>query len=372
MTTIAAILFCALSMFVGSVCMTAMGFGCGICYLFIYQIGSMAGLEDCCGLPDLKYEVMLQTLGLATISPVLLWGTGLRENVNWLIFLGMVPVCLVVGPVGQFLQGYTPVPILRIIIGAATLFVSFWQLLAMYRMVRGVPKHKDAKEEEGTEISNPVAVDLKGSPSKTEDLNDYASKKTKAPLSVTEDQPSEKQVKENQDMSRIEENKAIVNWTREKLGRKEKFAICCLNLKSEVWPLRPKIAFMFLAGLTSGLLKGLVGAGGPPVILFFFIYDYKKEVVRATGAVLAVINSVVLLISYIVKSPPPERSTATWFVREDMWLYVAVMVAGLVGCPLGIYLSRFLNKWAYKAGLCAVLILNGISMIVTASITLSA
>ena len=372
MATIAAILFCALSMFVGSVCMTAMGFGSGICYLFIYQIGSMAGLEECCGLPDLKYEVMLQNLGLAAISPVLLWGTGLRENVSWLIFLVLLPIGLIVGPVGQFLQGYTPVPILRIIIGVATLFVAIWQLFAIYRMVRGAPKLKNVIEEDETVISNPVVVDLQGSPSKTETLKDYAKKKTEDPLSVTEDQPSDKQVKEHQDLRRTEEIEADVDSPHKSSGRKEKFAICCLNLKNELWPLQPKIAFMFLAGLTGGLLGGLVGAGGPPIILFFFIYDYKKEVVRANGSGLSVISSVVLLISYIVKSPPPERGTATWFVREDMWLYVAVMVAGLLGCPLGIYLSRFLKKWAYKAGLCALLILNGISMIVTASINLSA
>ena len=375
MATITAILFCALSMFVGSVCITAMGFGSGICYLFIYQIGSMAGLEECCGLPDLKYEVMLQFLGLATISPVLLWGTGLRENFSWLIFLVLVPICLVVGPVGQFLQGYTPVPILRIIIGVATLFVAIWQLFAIYRMVRGAPKQKDVIEEDGTVISNPVVkvTNIQEiSPSKTEDLNNYAMMKTEDPLSVGQDQPSDKQVKQHQDLRRTEENEANVDSPCEGSGRKEKFAICCVNLKSELWPIRPEITFMFLAGLTGGLLGGLVGAGGPPVILFFFIYDYKKEVVRATGAFLAFTISVVLLISYIVKSPPPERGTATWFVREDMWLYVAVMAAGLVGCPLGIYLSRFLNKWAYKAGLCAVLILNGISMIITASISLSA
>ena len=106
MTTIAAILFCALSMFVGSICMTAMGFGSAICYLFIYQIGSMAGLEECCGLPDLKYEVLLLTIGLNTISPILLWVTDIRGNVSWPLALVMVPICLVAVPVGQLLQGY--------------------------------------------------------------------------------------------------------------------------------------------------------------------------------------------------------------------------------------------------------------------------
>ena len=359
-------------MFVGSICMTAMGFGSAICYLFIYQIGSMAGLEECCGLPDLKYEVLLLTIGLVTISPILLWVTNIRGNVSWPIALVLVPICLVAVPVGQLLQGYIPVPMLRIIIGVATLFVAIWQLFAIYRMVQAAPKHKGAKEEDGTVISNPVVVELQESPSKTEDLIDYAREKTKDPISVTEDQPSDRQVEKHQNLRRTEGNEAIVNSPHKSSIRKEKFAICCLNLKSELWPLRPKIAFMFLAGLTSGLLGGLVGAGGPPIILFFFIYHHKKEVVRANGAALMIIHAVILLIIYLVKTPPPERGTATWFVREDMWLYVAVMVAGLVGCPFGIYLSRFLNKWAYKAGLCALLILNGISMIVTASITLSA
>ena len=331
----------------------------------------MAGLEECCGLPDLKYEVLLITIGLVTISPILLWVTNIRGNVSWPIALVMVPICLVAVPVGQLLQGYIPVPILRIIIGVATLFVAIWQLFAIYRIVRSEPKHKDVIEEDGAVISNPVEVELQGSPSKTEDLIDYALKKPEDSLSVTEDQPSDRQVEEHKNLRRTEGNEAIVNSSHKSSVRKENFAICCLNLKSELWPLRPKIAFMFLAGLTSGLLAGLVGAGGPPIILFFFIYHHKKEVVRANGAALAIINAVILLIIYLVKSPPSERGTATWFVREDMWLYVAVMVAGLMGCPLGIYLSRFLNKWAYKAGLCAVLILNGISMIVTASITLS-
>ena len=354
MATTTAILYCVLSMFMGSTCMSAMGFGCGITYLFVYQIGSWSGLEECCGLPGLKYQVLLSILGLFAISPLLLFKTGLRHNVCWPIYVVLMPISMVTGPLGQILQGYTPVPILRIIVGVATLFVAFWQLFSIYHTT------KEAQKVADTVFTNAITV---------EEVVTEKSGEGNCSASNMEQTSSQQQTSDDKTTVK-DQNDAEKGAATEKNTR-EKVRLCCVVLKEELCPLRGEMVCMFLAGLTGGILGGLVGAGGPPVILFFFLFNYPREVVRANGSAMAVCNSLVLLVTYLTTPPPAEHDTLTWFVLDDVWLYVGVIVAGWVGCPVGIFLHGFLDKWGYRAGLCALLILNGISMIATAGVALS-
>ena len=43
----------------------------------------------------------------------------------------------------------------------------------------------------------------------------------------------------------------------------------------------------------------------------------------------------------------------------------------MLASPLGIFLSRYLNKWGYKAALAAILIVNRLTMITTAALDLA-
>ena len=44
---------------------------------------------------------------------------------------------------------------------------------------------------------------------------------------------------------------------------------------------------------------------------------------------------------------------------------------GLLACPVGMWLSQYLNKWGYKICLAVLLIINSITMLTTASLDLT-
>jgi hypothetical protein len=143
------------------------------------------------------------------------------------------------------------------------------------------------------------------------------------------------------------------------------------DLKHELWPPRFLTMWMFIAGFMSGFLVGLISVGGPPLIIFFFFYDYPEVQTKANGVVITAVNTLVRMITYISRTPPPEYGHGSWFVKEDIWLYVTVAVVGLVAAPIGIHMAGYLNKGAYKAGLALLLIINGVTMVVTSIIKMT-
>ena len=336
----------AVAAFFGNVAFCAMGFGMGICFLFLYQIGAIAGLVECCGLPGLKNAVFLQTIALVVIQPIILCNVGLRKNIRWEIMLLMIPPQLVAVPLGQYLQDFTPAPVLKTIVGVLTIGVAGMQIFTIYRSTRSrgpanpVDLNEDIKKEPVLVIVNPTKDAALSSP--TEYSNNNAGE-------IAEVAPK---------------REPMVDCSTElrEIG---------LELKKELWPPRIITMWMFVSGFTSGFFAGLISVGGPPLIVFFFFYDYPKAQVKANGTVITAANTLVRIITYMVKPTPAEYGHDTWFVGEEVWLYVVVAVVGLLASPIGIYLSRYLNNWTYKAGLAVLLIINGITMIATSIVKLS-
>ena len=673
----------AAAAFFGNVAFSAMGFGMGICFLFVYQIGAIAGLTDCCGLPGLKYAVFIQTIAALVVQPIVLWRVGLKKNLRLEMMLTFIPMQFIGTPLGQFLQDYTPSEILKIIVGVVTLGVAFWQIFNIWQILRA-PKHPvdyemvgdqnggdnyyvigddDEDEEEnekgksknkpdvffligseesgsdwladlirkrnhGIAVPPRIHIDAEILPSfgdLTEDQNyrnlvhavcEYVEKnpetladKKKAPIvfdrkqiarksrknrtlvgvieaildtyaeandcktwictsilamgnhkalndhfgsrlqyvylyqdprdvciclkDTSEDsnlyvisdkwarqqeialeltrsdgdivyqinkealqQDQEKQIelledfltgktagkpellknktrdgsfedeglttwgkdgglsqediqliesvcgsvmmeqgyklktetpidytpdqvtqyrKENTEgaeekkeelrkrdpeswRKREEQREVIAKYTRdtvalpvtlpdndaeatdynklvveEKKEKKKKGNGCTevlVKCKNELWPVRPVIIWMCIAGFLSGFLGGLIGVRGPPLIIFFFFFEYPKLEVKANGSLVAMFNTVVRIITYLAKPPTDEYTGLygheTWFVKEDLYLYLGVAGASLLACPLGLYLTKYLNKWGYKACLTLLLIVNGVTMITTA------
>jgi uncharacterized membrane protein YfcA len=189
---------------------------------------------------------------------------------------------------------------------------------------------------------------------------------------------------DNDDWERREKQEAVFrkfSKTSKDLATIENGAFDNKNTKSEIlrnfsmkflgqlWPVRPVIFWMVAAGFLSGFLGGIIGVRGPPLIIFFFIFEYPKVEVKANGTVIATVNLLIRIFTYMFKPPPEAYASDSWFVKEDTWLYLAVAVAGLLASPIGIFISRYLNKpHLYKAALAALLIVNGITMITVAII----
>ena len=128
---------------------------------------------------------------------------------------------------------------------------------------------------------------------------------------------------------------------------------------------------MLLTGFFDGFLGGLVAVRGPPLIIFFLLFNYPSAVMKANGAVISTVNTYIRLISYILKTPPDTYGTKSWFVQEDLSMYLAVSLAGILASRLGSYATPYLNNGWYKVALTILLIINGLTMIVTASIDIA-
>ena len=142
------------------------------------------------------------------------------------------------------------------------------------------------------------------------------------------------------------------------------------EIKNQLWPIRPVFLWMLLAGFASGFLGGLIGVRGPPLIMFFFFFEYPKNQIKANGSIVATINVVIRVFTYAIRSPPASYPSKNWFTEQDKYLYIFVIIIGVLGAPVGLWLSTRINQARFKLVLACILIINGITMIVTGSLDL--
>ena len=220
-------------------------------------------------------------------------------------------------------------------VGVITISVALWQIFNIWRGAKTSEKTPPTTDDNTTVITNKnIAIEM------TQNTT----------IEMTET-PSKKDVEQNNTVENEE-----LSWLQ--------------KVRAVFHPLRGAIIGMIVFAFLSGFTGGLIGVRGPPLIIFFFIWEYAKPEVRANGTVIATVNTMVRIITYMVKGTPDEYPYDAWFVMEDLYLYLAVAVTSLIAAPIGIYFTRYLNRSGYKIALTMLLIINGITMITTASIDL--
>ena len=358
MAEVSVVAFFALAAFLGTVAFSATGFAMGIMFLFVYQLGSLAGdgwLDQCC---SIRYAVFIQSIAFAVVIPVVLWRVNIRKNIRYDLLFGFVPVTLVATPLGQYMQDYTPVSILKITVGVITVVIALWQIREYFVTRRR--QQKSINEEEGENVKD---VEEKMMVKQEEKRSD-----NKELTLFVEDERDEK--------LRNDQNEHLLKQqivpTRTAIEKQEEAGKSNSSIKAEicrqVCPVaRPVIFWVVVAGFMSGFLGGLIGVRGPPLIVLFLFYEYPKCQIKASGAIVGAVNVVVRVITYALKPPPPTYPTRHWFTADDTWLYVFVGLAGLLATPLGFWLSTQINQALFKMVLACLLIVNGITMIVTGS-----
>eukprot|EP00116_Pleurobrachia_bachei_P006236 sb/3466498/ len=324
-------LYCA-SAFFGNIAFSAMGFGMGICFLFVYQLGVLGGIMGDFGL---KHAVFIQNIAILVVQPLVLWRAGLKQNLRLDMMITMVPMQLLATPIGQVLQDYTPAEILKIVVGVITISVAVWQIWNIWKGSRAEEVNKTPP------TTTPAAVE-----------GDTVITNKNITIEMTETPPPVK----TKDVEQAADTE--LSWLH--------------KVRAVFYPLQGAIIGMIVFAFLSGFTGGLIGVRGPPLIIFFFIWEYAKPEVRANGTVIATANTMVRIITYMVKSTPDEYPYDSWFVMDDIYLYLAVAVTSLIAAPVGLYLTRYLNRSGYKIALTMLLIINGITMITTATIDLIA
>lgn len=123
----------SLTTFLAAFLQGAMSFGLSIMFLFIYQIISMTGLFVLTDFYDLKYAVFIQNIALMVVNPCILWSVGLKKNYKMELVLPFIPVQLIGTPIGQYLHKYTPVSVLKLMIGCLTILIGAKHAFNIYK-----------------------------------------------------------------------------------------------------------------------------------------------------------------------------------------------------------------------------------------------
>ena len=187
-----------------------------------------------------------------------------------------------------------------------------------------------------------------------------------------------------------QENKQTKTSTETEDLRKITDAYGAVLAKIDDYPIKKEKNFIsvkalityILACCFSGILGGLVGARGPPLIIYFLFFPADKELIRVVGVVGSFTSALSRMIAFCVTSPPVDSSWPTtkylnrnttdqvfqfdmnsWFIKNDLYLYVSVIIASVLGCILGIYLHERVNQKVFNLILGSVLLFSSIIMI---------
>ena len=135
----------------------------------------------------------------------------------------------------------------------------------------------------------------------------------------------------------------------------------------EAVPNYPNITlYATLTGCITGFSGGLIGMKGPPLIIFFLIFPFPKTIIRATGVLASLVNVIVRIIVYCSTVPPEldwPKPSDRWFIGEDWPIYVALLVASVVGCVFGDRLFSKVSQGKFDFILTVLLFVCGGSML---------
>ena len=114
----------------------------------------------------------------------------------------------------------------------------------------------------------------------------------------------------------------------------------------------------------------------PPLMIFFLQFPFPKQEARAVGAVLLFLNMALRMLYYVLQDyyGVDTDSTATtttttfkWFYWQSSWhLYVGVVLAGMLGVPIGDWVHHRIDQSKFRFALAIILAGSGIVNIVKA------
>ena len=117
------------------------GFGEAIIFLFIWQIFDLFGYDG----GDFKSAIFVQSLSLFSVQPFLLYETSVRKYAHRRLLLLFVPATLMFTPIGQYVGGIAPIPLMKLIAGAVVLLVAAIETHSRRRRIRAILCRKKTK-----------------------------------------------------------------------------------------------------------------------------------------------------------------------------------------------------------------------------------
>lgn len=312
---------------------------------------------DCarCGIKD---AVFLQTLALGAALPLLLYQSRvvIREHHNKKLLTFFLPSTILGTPLGNFLQEHIPSDIVRLVVGIAITF-------ALTNTLRNlIPQTKCWKN-----------ISSKSNESEQEKVVKNGEEKN-----IDDESRSKSNEGGHEKVVTNEENKNIDDESRDRKAdevEEQKLAPAGAGRRTDVIDVdiltsRSLIIWGTAAGFSSGFLGGLVGVRGPPLMVFFLSFPFPKNVIRANSMVVLIANISIRACYYIIEDVSGARELS-WFERDLWYLYICVMIFGLLGVPLGNIVAKRINENKFKLVIALMLFISGLSNIIKGSIQIA-
>ena len=121
----------ALAAFLGNFGVAVTGFGNAILFLLVYTIFDLAGVMECASC-DIKEAVFIQTLGLASAIPLLIYKAEVHKGFDRKLLMAFIPATIFGTPLGQICQDVLPAAIVRFVVGGVVLFALSFELYKMF------------------------------------------------------------------------------------------------------------------------------------------------------------------------------------------------------------------------------------------------
>lgn len=290
---------------------------------------------------DIKDAVFLQTLALGAALPILLYQSRIviREHHNKKLLTFFIPSTIVGTPLGNFLQDHIPSDIVRLVVG---LVITFALTNTLRKLIPNMDCWKRRR------MTNNNSDGAKDDNSNIQGNND--------------DEESSNGEKRDLDLDSIKEgiggNVQILSTTTGQ--RKDAIDVDTFTSKS-------LIVWGTIAGFFSGFLGGLVGIRGPPLMVFFLSFPFPKNVVRANSILILIVNISIRACYYLIEDISGTRESP-WFENDVWYLYVCVMVFGVLGVPLGKFVANHTNENKFKLVIAFMLFVSGLSNIIKGGI----
>ena len=125
-------------------------------------------------------------------------------------------------------------------------------------------------------------------------------------------------------------------------------------VKLERWP----FSISTLIGITSGLLHGLYGAGGPPIVLFLSNEISTKTTLRATLLVYFLVLDLLLVTIYLLL--PTVFGSKPLINLTVLQLGALLLIPTFIGARVGYLLQQRVSETGFLKGVALILIITAI------------
>ncbi len=278
-----------------------------------------------------------------------MWETSVLKYSHRRILMLFVPITLVLTPIGQYVGGIAPIPLMKMVAGVVVMMVAFIETYTRRQKILGICKKKETSEEADAnataDVETGIAVSVVEEP-KEPNASDEKEPETPATPTDAESSLGASDLDEDDISEHVIETETVPAPVAHDPTKSNEAASSQMAKPAE------KVKFgcnratsdTVLAGGLSGFLGGMIGIRTPPLMLYFMhppkplVFDNHSQ--RATGVVIMCTSTVFRQVFYLYDTFKGDdvagyQSEFIGYQKEDWKLYLCVVIFSILGGWVG-------------------------------------